>query len=191
MSLLTQTVADADGYEYVEATEALATMTLALPCWPGMHWDGYVTTVRTATIAGTEVVIQAWKGSSEKFALVLPDDGGVGGEVGVYRKLPFCPAPQEVADPLRGSPRFEPPQSPCDMWWPHPDARAHISFEIVHPKREQVLFRAGPENTRAQFWLSRLMTFDSYSKLEEKHPDCPLPTLCRMRVHVGSFSFEW
>lgn len=191
MSLLTTIVTNENGFGYVQANDAFATLCLPLPCWSGLRWDGYPSVTREAVVRGEKVVIQAWKGACENFALLPGHPGGVGGEVGVYRRIPGCPVPREPPSQLRGSARFDPPQGPCDLWWPFQHDDTKISFDLLHPKTGELFFRAGHEHTRQRFWLSHLMIFDSYRKFESQRPDCPEPTRYRMRVQVDDFSFEW
>ncbi|MFO0587371.1 MAG: hypothetical protein U0441_07525 [Polyangiaceae bacterium] len=191
MGILTNTVTNAQGYEFVEATDFLASLCLPLPCWSGLRWDGYLTTVREVHLGGEKVVIQAWKGTCARFALLPDTPGGIGGEVGIYRQVADCPVPREVPPDLQASPRFELPAEPCDLWWPHPAARAKLSFELLHPKTGAPFFHVGSDRTQGDFWLSHLMTFESYQRYESERPDCPAPHLFKMHVHVGDYSFIW
>jgi hypothetical protein len=78
---------DSNGYEYVETSEHWKDKCFTLPCFEAMYWPGYDTKVFKETINGQEVIVQLWKGRCQQIIKDFP--GGVGAEVGIYRKIPL------------------------------------------------------------------------------------------------------
>jgi hypothetical protein len=81
----------AGGYWFNETSESWKEMCRAFPCFAALQWPGYASTVIEDRINGQDVVIQLWKGWCPKFlglAGVQIFPGGIGGEVGVYRRMP-------------------------------------------------------------------------------------------------------
>jgi hypothetical protein len=76
---------DENGYSFDEASDAWKSLCENLPCSLSLHWPGYATTKFEVTLKGEPAVIQPWKGNCPS-PPGLP--GGIGGEVGVYRRLP-------------------------------------------------------------------------------------------------------
>ena len=105
MSDLTKSVTDADGYTYVEATELLAELCLVAPCSPLLSFPDYPSTWKEVVIDGKQVVIQLWKGTCQHFMMLPGQPGGVGGEVGVYHRIPGKLAQTPIPERLQGSPR--------------------------------------------------------------------------------------
>jgi hypothetical protein len=52
-----------------------------------LQWPGYATTSFDVTLKGQPAVIQPWKGWCPKFLGLADFPGGVGGEVGVYKRV--------------------------------------------------------------------------------------------------------
>jgi hypothetical protein len=142
-------------------------MCRALPCFKALQWAGYATTVVEDTINGQPVVIQLWKGWCPQF-LGLPNfPGGMGAEVGVYRRIPgkTLPADQSFVPaglrPLLQALDFLDPQG---LWWPYLELGTTISFTLTNRETNQAFFTTGPEQT---YWLNRWMqpaSFDKYKK---------------------------
>ncbi len=87
MSVITN-IDQEDGYEYIETARPWKAMCSTLPCFAEMWWPGYLTKVVRTRIRGHEVVIQLWKGWCQRFLghhARFP--GGIGAEVGIYRKV--------------------------------------------------------------------------------------------------------
>ncbi|MGH3941920.1 MAG: hypothetical protein ACRDTG_25530 [Pseudonocardiaceae bacterium] len=156
-------VVDADGYSYVETSERWKELCTILPCFLALQWPGYSTTIVEDTIEGQPVVIQLWKGWCQRFLGLQSFPGGLGAEVGVYRRipgksrpdsLPFLPSVVEsfVLNKL-GS------LTDDELWWPAPELNARIEFDLINPVNGQKFFSAGPEDS---YWLAKWMSERSY-----------------------------
>jgi hypothetical protein len=154
---------DALGFGFVETSEAWKRACAILPCFTALQWPGYATAVVEDSIDGEPVVIQLWKGWCQKFLELDSSPGGVGAEVGVYRRiprrvrpvtLPFLPPALEklVLDQLGSA-------ADDELWWPAPDLATSLSFTLLNPDGNRPFFTAGPETT---YWLTRWMDEPSY-----------------------------
>jgi hypothetical protein len=161
----TPTVAarDGAGFGYVETSERWKLACRVLPCFTALRWPGYATAVVEDTIDGEPVVIQLWKGWCQKFLELDSFPGGIGAEVGVYRRmpgrvrpvtLPFLPPALEklVLDRLSGATDHE-------LWWPAPELATRVDFTMINPDTDEPFFAAGPQTT---YWLTRWMDERSY-----------------------------
>ena len=159
--------ADDNGYSYVETSELWKQLCSVLPCFAALQWPGYATTIVEDTIDGQPVIIQLWKGWCQKFLGLQTFPGGIGAEVGVYRRdpgrvrptsLPFLPAPLEsiVLTAIANL-------SDNDLWWPFPEVNARIEFTLTNSVINQTFFRAGPE---VSYWLAKWMNDGSYAKYQ-------------------------
>jgi hypothetical protein len=152
---------DAAGYEYVETSDWLKQVCSLLPCCEALEWPDYATEIVCDVIDGEDVIIQLWKGWCPKLFDDFP--GGVGAEVGVYRRilgramprsLPLLPARAtacltslaEIGDEV--------------LWWPFPELNARIEFKLINPMTNQTFFSAGPETT---YWMNKWMNHGSYA----------------------------
>lgn len=157
---------DGAGLSYVETSEAWKKLCQFLPCFTALQWPGYATSVLDGDpIDGQPVVIQLWKGWCQKFLGLHSFPGGIGAEVGIYRRipgklkptsLPFLPAPLEafvlghIAN-LRDD----------ELWWPAPELNARLEFSLINPVLDQPMFSTGPETS---YWLTKWMDERSYVK---------------------------
>ncbi|GAC1346741.1 MAG: hypothetical protein NVSMB27_10850 [Ktedonobacteraceae bacterium] len=159
--------ADAHGYTYVETSESWKQMCSNLPCFAALQWPDYATQVVEDTINGQPVVIQLWKGWCPKFLGLQNFPGGIGAEVGVYRRIPGKARPTSL-------PFLPPPVaafilntiatlSDNDLWWPFPELNAQIEYTLINPVNNQTFFSAGPEST---YWLAKWMNDASYTKYQ-------------------------
>jgi hypothetical protein len=166
---------DADGYRYIETSMEWRLACAPLPCFAALWWPGYGTTVIEDTIDGRPVIIQLWKGWCQQFLNLKNMPGGIGGEVGVYRRtpgrriaeaLPDLPLPyvntirQKIAGIGEGDLDRE-------LWWPDPDLVTHIELEFINPITQKPVFRIGPEET---YWLAAWMDLPSYHKYADAQP---------------------
>jgi hypothetical protein len=156
---------DSKGYEYVETSESWQKMCSELPCFDALQWPGYDSIHLDIEINGEPVVIQLWKGWCPKFLGLPFFPGGIGAEVGVYRRilgklrpnsLPFLSDEMEafVLEHLADL-------TDNDLWWPAPELRAQLEFTFINPKTGQPVFPAGPETS---YWLCKWMNETSYAK---------------------------
>jgi hypothetical protein len=157
-------VVDADNYSYVETSESWKALCSQLPCFTALQWPGYSTLVIDDEIDGETVVIQLWKGWCPQFlGSTLP--GGVGAEVGVYRRmrgslrirsLPLMPKFAE--DYVRAKlGEF----TDREFWWPFPELGAELEFTLINPVTDAPVFSAGPETS---YWLAKWMSLGSYAR---------------------------
>jgi hypothetical protein len=164
---------DANGYRYVETSSDWKTACLDLPCFSAVWWPDYATKVIEDVIDGQDVVIQLWKGYCEQFLNLAEMPGGVGAEVGIYRRIPGKPLPKgsspPSASPLAAFARKIEGFFAEDFWWPYPELNAQIKFHLVNPESGKTFFTAGPEKT---YWLNKWMAVDSYDRYRaaEKTP---------------------
>ncbi|MFG1604998.1 hypothetical protein [Actinoplanes sp. NPDC049265] len=156
---------DDRGYSYVETSERWKLLCQGLPCFTALQWPGYATTVVEDVIDGEPVVIQLWRGWCQKFLGNPVFPGGIGAEVGIYRRVPgktrpasldFLPAPLDsfYSGAIAGL-------SDTQLWWPAPDLGAELEFSLINPVTKEVAFRAGPQRG---YWLTRWMNEDAYLK---------------------------
>jgi hypothetical protein len=159
---------DARGYQYVETSDPWKQMCTAFPSFAALQWPDYSSYSFSDTIDGHPVVIQLWKGYCEKFLGLQKFPGGVGAEVGIYRRepgrgrptsLPFLP-PSLAAQIIKPAARL----TDNDLWWAYPELNPEISFKLINPKTNQVFFETGRERT---YWLNRWMNESSYLKYKQ------------------------
>ncbi len=155
---------DENGLHYVENSEDWKQLCEQLPCFDALEWPGYDAFRVETEIRGEPVVIQLWKGWCQKFLLMSSFPGGIGAEVGVYRRVPGHRQP--------GSLPFLPPLSRAaiqarmrsdahvDLWWPAPDLSTELTFSFINPLTDAPVFTAGPQRT---YWLTKWMDEFSYA----------------------------
>ena len=116
---------DGNDYAYVETSELWRQRCEQLPCFDALRWPGYDSIHIETKINGQPAVIQLWQSWCQKFLGLQDFPGGVGAEVGLYRReprrlrptsLPFLPPEMErnVLQALKVLPDR-------DIWWPAPD----------------------------------------------------------------------
>lgn len=161
---------EAPGYAFNETSESWKQMCASLPCFLALQWPGYASGIVEDNINGQDVVIQWWKGWCPKFLGFLGVNqfpGGVGAEVGVYRRipgklrptaLPFLPKPIElmVLNALGNL-------ADNELWWPAPELNAEIEFSLTNPVNGAKFFSAGPEKS---YWLAKWMDDGSYAQYQ-------------------------
>lgn len=156
---------DARGYSYVETSDNWKQLCTAFPCCNALQWPDYASTFLDITIDKKPAVVQLWKGNCEKFMGLPQFPGGIGAEVGVYRRIPgkvrpqalsFLPPPMAAAilGPIRNL-------NDNQLWWAYPELNARIQFSLVNPMNGQIFFSTGTETT---YWLNRWMNPGSYDK---------------------------
>ena len=150
------------GYTFVENSDSWKSECSVLPCFSDLCWPDYDTKVIEDTVDGQPVVIQLWKGYCEQFLGMQDAPGGVGAEVGIYRRMPgrelkasldFLPGPLRVIyEAVETAER-------SDLWWPYPELGTTLTFELTNPETGKTFFTAGPEKT---YWLCKWMHPSSY-----------------------------
>jgi phosphatidylserine/phosphatidylglycerophosphate/cardiolipin synthase-like enzyme len=166
------------GYEFTETAQWWKQVCAGLPCFLQIGWPGYETAViDNIQIGGQAVVLQLWMGWCQRFLRLPGMPGGVGAEVGVYRriqgKLPeflkqtgatdFVQKYLSKAPPMPAGQQsyWDKLQQTADVWWPFPELNASIDFILTNRATGQVFFSAGIEST---YWLCKWMTPDDYDK---------------------------
>lgn len=163
----TPTIASTDsrGYSFVETSEQWQRMCSVLPCFDALRWPGYDAVSIESTINGEPVVIQLWKGWCQKFLGLQFFPGGIGGEVGVYRRIPGKIKPTSlpgVPQPMAGALLAQLATiADHDLWWPAPDLNTELEFTFINPVTNQPVFPAGPLKS---YWLCKWMNEPSYVK---------------------------
>jgi hypothetical protein len=158
---------DARGYTYVETSESWKELCRVLPCFDALQWPDYASKHVDDVIDGQPVVIQLWKGWCQKFLGIQSFPGGIGAEVGVYRRIPGHARPTSLP--------FLPPViasrvlsliagfTDSQLWWPFPELGARVEFTLVNPVNNTTFFHAGTETT---YWLAQWMNDGSYSRYQ-------------------------
>ena len=167
----TNDIVDRDGYRYVETSEEWKQACRALPCFAALWWPDYGTTVIEDSIDGKAVVIQLWKGWCQQFLNSKHMPGGVGAEVGVYRRIDGKRIADSVPDLpssfLSAMRERVAGLGDHDLWWAYPELGTTIEFEMINPHTKKTFFRAGPEKT---YWLNKWMDDPSYRKYVDAQP---------------------
>jgi len=160
-------------------------------------------------IHGEDVVIQVWKGSILDPFRGLP--GGVGGEVGIYRRDPDRTIPRDLPVPaLDEFPEAARPalkviaetlirdavgwvEHGVDLWWPCKTVNAQIEMTLRNPRTGNVFFTADPGEPPGGYWMSRWMTFGSYAEyVVREHLHIPHQAHDYvMEFSVGDRRFRW
>jgi hypothetical protein len=88
---------DSRGYDFDETSPSWKEECRALPCFKDIRWPDYDTWVVEDVIDGQPVVIQLWKGWCQQFLGRSDFPGGIGAEVGVYRRIPGKALPADLS----------------------------------------------------------------------------------------------
>jgi hypothetical protein len=164
-----------------------------LPSFAALQWHGYSTTYIPDTIDGIDVMIQPWMGYCEQFFGRSNFPGGLGGEVGVYVKVPSGrPLPDLglVPAPLRPLFHAVALMGADHLWWPDADMQPEIDFTIINPIADNVLLRTDSEST---YWVNRWMEPASYRKYQAANAGLlpPCPNQYKMVFTVAGCTREW
>src|SRR5579871_1191100 len=110
-----------DGTRYVETSNQWKQLCQALPSFKEVAWPDYATAVIEDRINGHDVVIQPWKGWCQQFLMREDFPGGVGAEVGIYRRQPERTLPDVLPDvPATLVARYAAKAAgliDADQWW--------------------------------------------------------------------------
>jgi len=185
--------ANEGGYSYNETSESWKRMCTAFPCFWALQWPGYATDVVEDVIDGQPVVIQLWKGLCQKFlgfAGVQYFPGGVGAEVGIYRRVPGRFRPPVLALPPSS---FATQVSSAlqtaadnDLWWPFPELGARIEMSFLNPVTGETVFSAGPEKS---YWLTKWMDEGGYQRYGQRTATPPAPTDYVLEYRINGKSY--
>ena len=160
---------DARGYRYVETSERWDQMCTAFPCFAALQWPDYASYSFNDTIDGHPVVIQLWKGYCEKFLGMEKFPGGIGAEVGIYRRIPGKGRPTSLPflPPSVAALLLKPIASLTDqdLWWAYPELKTKIAFTLTNPVTKEVFFSTGRE--KETYWLNKWMNEGSYLKYKQ------------------------
>ena len=162
------------GYSYNETSESWKAMCANFPCLEALQWPGYATLVIDDEIDGTPIVIQLWKGLCPKFGGILglqTFPGGVGAEVGIYRRIPGKAPPTSFP----GLPQLGMAEkllnelgsgAGVDLWWPAPELNATLEMTFTNPVTGEVMFSAGPQTG---YWLTKWMDETAFIEYVRDH----------------------
>lgn len=183
---------DEHGYAYVETSDWWKTECIALPCFSALWWPDYTTKVIEHRIDGKPVVIQLWLGWCQKFLAMDDFPGGIGAEVGIYRRIPGkrIPstagfAPSKLADHLLNGAKGLAEEK---LWWAYPELGTEVSFELINPVTKKTFFRAGPEKT---YWMNKWMNPSSYEKYKKDQGGPTFSANYQMKYTINGSHFEW
>jgi hypothetical protein len=158
---------DPRGYSFDETSESWKELCLGLPCFMALQWPDYATAKFEVTLKGQAAVIQVWKGWCQKFLGLQDFPGGVGGEVGVYRRIPgharptsLSGIPQPFAGLILG---FLANLPDTHIWWPAPELADNVSFNLTNPVNNTNFFGSVGERT---YWNCKWMEDGSYSQYQ-------------------------
>ncbi len=172
----TREYSDDRGYDYVETADWWKQDCASLPSFGALCWPDYATKVIEDVIDGQPVVIQLWKGWCQKFLGRSDFPGGIGAEVGIYRRIPGKAPPTRLPD-------FPPGLSDLilagisrlggdHLWWAFPELGATVDWELVNTRTNQTFFTAGPEKT---YWMNKWMNPVSYERYRsDQHHQVPI-----------------
>jgi len=207
----TVTFTDSRGYHYVGISESWKRMCLHLPCSERVQVPPIYKEQHLATkLDGHDVVIQVWKGNCPKAFREMP--GGIGGEVGIYRKIPGKQIPNLLEIPRAGEfpvqirpfvvaavsrllkTLVELVEHGVELWWPFPELEAQIEMKLLHPDNGDEFFTAQPEPAGG-YWMSRWMNYESYDQYIA-HESQHRPAVARacdyhMELSVKGHRFRW
>lgn len=159
---------DGWGYKYTETSDGWNAQCAGLPCFAALHWPDYDTHVLGDVIDGEPMVIQLWKGWCPRFLGLPSFPGGIGAEVGVYRRMPGRPLPQApsfLPPPLRALVGKAFATLPADsFWWPVTDREFDIEFRLTNPVTGNLFFASGNRRT---WWRNKWMFEDSYARYKQ------------------------
>jgi hypothetical protein len=187
---------DENGYSFDEASDAWKSLCENLPCSLSLQWPGYTTTKFEVTLKGEPAVIQPWKGNCPT-PPGLP--GGIGGEVGVYRRL----SGRDIPAAFPGVPpalerwlldRVAWLTGDSDFWWPAPDLvdESGVGFRLSRPRDGAVFFESSAEQT---YWNCKWMKTVSFFSWGVTNwtwdTEVTFPHEFRMDFVVNGQSFSW
>ncbi len=186
---------DARGYHFDGTSPGWDKACESLPCFENLAWPGYRTEVIERQVRGQDVVIQLWKGRCQRFLGLDDFPGGIGAEVGVYKRRDNVPLPRrlDLGNPflnawMLANLRF---RAGDDVWWAAPEMEAKIVFEFINPITGEVIFGAEKENT---YWLNKWMYPEDYGRYGEAAGRNNMPqssSHCLMRYSIDDEPMQY
>jgi hypothetical protein len=179
---------DSRGYRYDETSPAWEKACEALPCFAALAWPGYRTAIVERKINGEEVVIQLWKGRCQRFLGLDDFPGGIGAEVGVYRRKDLrIPRRLHLGNALldawlRADLRL---RANDDFWWAAPEFKTKLAFEFINPITHEVIFSAADENS---YWLNKWLYPEDYGRYGDTVGNSNMPqssSHCLLRYSIN------
>ena len=182
-----------NGYDFNETSLEWKEACRNLPCFWAIRWPDYSSDVIELEIDGEQIVVQLWIGWCQKFLGRKDYPGGIGAEVGIYHRIPGKPPPstipflpQKMADWMLAHMALLGDEH---LWWPYPELKTELTFDMVHPKTGATFFSAGPQTT---YWLTKWMDTDSYDKFKKEHGHTPLfAAQWDLKYTINGQPFEW
>jgi hypothetical protein len=159
-----QTTDPNSGYVFDTTSPIWKAACAALPSFAALCWPGYATACVPATIDGVDVVIQPWMGNCEQLFGRSNFPGGIGGEVGVYVRVPGgkpLPDLSVLPGPVQLMFRAAAVLGGDNLWWADANVQPEIDFTIINPVNSSVLLQAGPETN---YWVNKWMEPSSYAR---------------------------
>jgi len=76
------------------------------------------------------------------------------------------------------------------LWWPYPDLKTEIEFDMIHPNTNRVFFSADPQVT---YWRNRWMHPESYEQYRASlSHDVPLfSAQYTLRFKINGKLYQW
>jgi hypothetical protein len=158
---------DNRNYLFDETSESWKQLCSNLPCFMALQWPDYTTAKFEVTLKGQSAVIQVWKGWCQKFLGLQNFPGGVGGEVGVYKRIAGRARPSS----LPGLPQALATQilttvrtlDDDQIWWPAPELADSVGFSLLNPVNNTTFLSSVAEET---YWNCKWMEDPSYSRYQ-------------------------
>jgi hypothetical protein len=186
-------------YGYTETAAWWKQFCAGLPCFMLLGWPDYETAIfDNIPIDGQNVVLQLWRGWCQRFVGLKGMPGGIGAEVGVYRRIPgqfqkflhdygLDGVVNQVASQKRWIDEFGwipdgyltdkfYQLTDAQTWWPFTELNAKVEFTLRNPTTNQVLFSAGGENT---YWLCKWMLPEDYTNKVKADPSRQAPAMSK------------
>ena len=130
-------------------------------------------------------------GNCQQFLMRPNFPGGMGGEVGVYVRVPGSrPIPDSKVLPTwaGGIMNAVSKLGGHNLWWPDPDMQPEIEFTIINPIDSSILVRFGRQNT---YWANRWMEPASFDRYKKDHHTPGWPTQYKMVFTINGVTRSW
>lgn len=181
---------DGCGYEHCQINDYWAQECRTLPCFDGVCWtkDDALTAasgsyyaervLHDVTLPGSsqQVIIHLWKGYCNKFGFSNDSPGGAGAEVGVYlHRDDVWIAKNSTENAMRDGILWRTgagwaalgitstPRSASQKWFPAPELKAKLRFELVDPENANTIVAAS-DRMAGGYWCTDWMIKESYDK---------------------------